>query len=256
MNLIPYLQKIGLTEKEAKLYLAGLQTGPASLQNLVSASKLKRATVYNIIEDLKGKGLIKTLLKGKQKLYLVADPENLESTIRQKQTVFDSVLNQLRALQNSAGKKPSVRIYQGLEGLIEIYDDLLRRCDEHLEVVSPKLPKIITDYWNEKHIPCRIKKGHRVRIIAPDIPFYQAWQKKDKYSLREIRLLPLNKFPFQNEIYLYHGKVGFITHDQDNSLGLVVQSDEIFTTMQIILENLWNSIPLITRQNTSTPAPV
>ena len=40
MKLEHYLQKIGLSEKEAELYLAGLQVGPAYLQELVVLQKL------------------------------------------------------------------------------------------------------------------------------------------------------------------------------------------------------------------------
>ena len=68
MNLETQLKKFGLTQKEAELYLAGLQLGQSTIQDLVNRSHLKRATVYDLIENLRNQGLMKIIYKGKRKI--------------------------------------------------------------------------------------------------------------------------------------------------------------------------------------------
>ena len=55
MGIVQHLQKIGLTEREAKVYLAGLQSGPATMQQLANGAGLKRSTVYDVAVTLKAK---------------------------------------------------------------------------------------------------------------------------------------------------------------------------------------------------------
>jgi sugar-specific transcriptional regulator TrmB len=242
MNLEQNLQKIGLSDKESILYLAGLQTGPATMQELVNSAQLKRATVYELVESLKEKGLIKTVLKGRRKIYIAEDPQNISPLIKQKENILHNIMGQLLSIQSHAGKKPSVRIYQGVEGIKEIYEDILsRRCD-YIEVLSTKLPdEKIRDYWGGEYVEKRIKKGNHVRIIAPDTPFYRDLQSKDKFALRQTKLVSAQNFPFQNELFAYNGKVAFITQEGDDSLGLVIESADIFATLNVILNYFWNT---------------
>jgi len=243
MNLEQNLQKIGLSEKESSLYLAGLQTGPATMQELVNSAHLKRATVYELVESLKEKGLIKTILKGKRKIYITEDPQNIFPLIKQKETALHNIMGQLLAIQNHAGKKPSVRIYQGIEGIKEIYEDILSKRADYIEVLSTKLPdEKIKDYWGGEYVERRVKKGNHVKVIAPDVPVYRELQARDKFALRQIKLFPAENFPFKNEVFAYNGKVAFITQEGDASLGLVIESADIYATMNIILNHFWNTV--------------
>lgn len=244
MDVSSYLQKIGLTEKESLVYLAGLKSGPATMQQLVHGAELKRATVYDVTDSLRDQGLMKVFMKGKRRMYVAEEPGNLFSILKQKETVLNQIIGNLRALQNTAGKKPSVRIYQGIEGIKEIYKDMASRRGNLIELLSTKLPdQRIADYWAGEYIQQRMKKGNFVRIIAPDLPFYRELQLKDKYALRETKILPVKDFPSQNEIFSYRGKVAFATQEGDGSLGLVIESQDISKTVELMLGFIWNSIP-------------
>lgn len=243
MNIESQLQKIGLTEKEASLYMAGLETGPATLQQLVDVSGLKRATVYDVIASLKEKGLMKTVARGKRKVYIAEEPHNLFSLLKQKETVLHSILGNLLALQNSAADKPSVRIYQGIGGVKEIYEDTLKKRQPILGVLSSKLPDPrLTGYWSNEYIQRRVKTGSPIRLIAPNVPYYQKLHETDRYNLRETILTHADALPFKNEIYLYGDKVAFLTQDADNSLGLLIESKDVHETMKLLLEHMWTSL--------------
>ena len=63
MNYIQDLQQIGLTEKEAKVYLAALELGEKAVQVIAQKAGVNRATTYFILESLIEKGLQRAINK-------------------------------------------------------------------------------------------------------------------------------------------------------------------------------------------------
>ena len=57
------LIELGLSEKEASVYLASLELGASSVQKISQQAKINRATTYVIIESLSKKGLMSTMEK-------------------------------------------------------------------------------------------------------------------------------------------------------------------------------------------------
>jgi len=51
------LRKLELTEKEVRVYSAGLELGPSSVQNTAQKAGLTRPIIYEIIKKLKEKRL-------------------------------------------------------------------------------------------------------------------------------------------------------------------------------------------------------
>ena len=60
------LEKIGLAEKEAKVFLASLELGSSAAQKIAKKAEINRATTYVIIEKLMKKGLMSSVEKGKR----------------------------------------------------------------------------------------------------------------------------------------------------------------------------------------------
>ena len=51
-DLLSILQSIGMNDKHAQLYLAGLQLGSAPASEYAKVTKLNRITSYNLLEEL------------------------------------------------------------------------------------------------------------------------------------------------------------------------------------------------------------
>jgi len=49
------LRNLGLNEKEAKIYLACLELGSATVQEVAQKSSIKRTNIYNLLGSLKKK---------------------------------------------------------------------------------------------------------------------------------------------------------------------------------------------------------
>lgn len=66
MEINRILENLGFSDNEAKVYLAALETGLSSAQDIADKAKLKRTTTYSVLDVLVRKGFIlKTQKKAK-----------------------------------------------------------------------------------------------------------------------------------------------------------------------------------------------
>lgn len=72
-----YLVRLGLSEKEAKLYLLLLRVGPSPVSPLAKRAKMKRVSVYYVLETLIDRGLIRYENQLGGRRYLAYNPECL-----------------------------------------------------------------------------------------------------------------------------------------------------------------------------------
>lgn len=75
------LKNLDLSEKEAVVYLASLELGSSTIQEIAKKSQISRSTAYEVIESLIKKGLMSSLTKGKKKYFSAAAPETLTTLI-------------------------------------------------------------------------------------------------------------------------------------------------------------------------------
>lgn len=71
------LMELGLSEKEAKLYLLLLQLGNSPVSPLAKRAELKRVTVYSVLEVLVERGLVSFENRPEGRRYSAYDPECL-----------------------------------------------------------------------------------------------------------------------------------------------------------------------------------
>src|SRR4030042_5957943 len=164
------LEQLGLSEKEAKVYLAVLELGEVNIQKIAQKSSIKRTTVYDVINSLKEKRLLSELTKGKKTLYSAEDPRKLEGHLDEKKEMLRKILPELLSITNLLDKKPTIRFYEGDEGIKEVYKDTLNYPDQELLAwVSQEAVVGFDVEWLDKYYDSkRLEKKIWVRVIAPD----------------------------------------------------------------------------------------
>ena len=129
------LTKLGLNKKEIEVYLASLQLGVSTITELSKKSEIKRPTTYLIVESLLKQGLI-SIVRKKQKTYYAPErPKKILTILKARQRELEQSLPELEALYNSPKAKPKIQIYEGLEAVSNIYDQMystIGRKDEAL----------------------------------------------------------------------------------------------------------------------------
>ena len=113
---------LGLSEKEAAVYLASIQLGPSPVQKISNKSRVNRATTYVIIESLMEMGLMSKYDEGKKTFFVAEKPERLVNYFEEKgrdlkDKIFkiNQIVPELNSLYNDLSDKPKVKYYEGVE---------------------------------------------------------------------------------------------------------------------------------------------
>ncbi|KKP69120.1 MAG: Transcriptional regulator, TrmB [Candidatus Moranbacteria bacterium GW2011_GWE1_35_17] len=245
MEIKQVLAQFDLVGKKADVYLAVLELGSGSVIEIAKKAEIKRTTVYDILLDLEKIGLIYQTTKGAKRLFVAEDPEKLRDQLEEKEKMLSEMLPQLRSLYNVKGIKPKIRFYEGKEGLRQVYADTLNYEGEILAFASDDVVKTLGMEWANDYLEKRIKKEIRVRIIIPETDLIEKeFNPKDQKQLRSSKLVNPKKYPFSIEINIYgHQKVALMSSKEET--GIIIEGAEIYNTMKLIFELLWDNLPEI-----------
>lgn len=239
------LQKIGLSEKEAAVYLALLELGSDTVQNIAEKSKVNRATSYVILDSLIKKGIVSTVEKGKKTYYAAESPQELirlikleETELKERERELKSMLPQLKAMYNLAENKPVVRFYEGKEGLKTMSDELFRVKDKKNVVMFYSVDAVENIFNKQERKEMseeRIKKGIQLKSIV-------AQKTGDLFpaKLSKRRIIPLEKYKFKSDIAIFDNKVRIASLGKNPS-GVIIEDKDIADSLRTIFELAWDA---------------
>jgi sugar-specific transcriptional regulator TrmB len=113
--LIDLLQHYDFSEKEAKVYLAGLSLGSAPGSTIARHAGEKRVTVYAILKELIKKGIFTSIVRKEITYFSPISPEQLVYIYEEKYTTLKEKLPELIAMVETIGNKPKMRYFEGEE---------------------------------------------------------------------------------------------------------------------------------------------
>ena len=108
------LEKLGLYEDEALVYLALLELGKGYVSSIAKHAKVHRVTTYHTLDNLIKKGLVSFSEEHKTKVYRVENPEKLVKRQAEQLQIAERLLPDLKALMTIQPAKPSIRFIEGL----------------------------------------------------------------------------------------------------------------------------------------------
>ena len=238
------LKNLGLSENEAKVYMAMLELGPSAVLDIARKAEINRPTAYVQIESLKKRGLVSTQTKGKKQLYMAESPEHLEGMLDnqlheiavQKET-FAQILPNLISLYQSAGHRPTVRFFEGKEGLAQMQNIFLKSNQKEVLAIT-NLDDVLAVSPNhlKNHSPQRVNKGIVSKIIysstkGPVMP-------SDEKLLRESRFIPMEKMPFAGDVSVF-GNMVSITALKGQISAVIIEHPEIANSFRGLFNFLW-----------------
>ena len=113
-QLIETLIEMGLTDEEAKVYLASLSVGTNPASTIARSCDLKRETCNYTLKKLATKGLISTIFREGATFYSAEPPEKLLTIAQSRLLNITKTVPLLNQLVNQKGSKQAkVKMYQG-----------------------------------------------------------------------------------------------------------------------------------------------
>jgi sugar-specific transcriptional regulator TrmB len=239
-NLSLVLRSVGLDDKESALYIAGLQLGSAPASEYAKSAGLNRITTYNTLEGMVHRGLFTVVKKLRGKSYEPVEPEYVALEARKNVDILERMLPELKSLRGARYRKPNVRYFQGWEGVRHVYEDTLTAGGELLNFANSAVVRRFWPHYDEEYVAERVKRGIRLRGIAPDDEAGRHVHGEDRERLREIRLVSAKEFDFGNEINIYDHKVAICSFGPGNDMfGVIIESMEVAETQRQIFEMAW-----------------
>lgn len=244
------LRNLGLTEKEAAVYVAALQLGPVSAHEIADRALVNRATTYLMIESLERRGLVSSIQKDKKRIYLAETPERLmallqlqKKELEEQESEMVKLLPKLNALYNQFGEKPEVRYFEGLQGL-----EILRRRFEQL---SGETVQIIGYDAFVRANEFEATREHRERLTHEDASvralIISERTREDLqsqfWSGFDFRLVPPSAFPFavEGEITVRADYLHMFTY-ASRPITIEIHSRVLADTMRAMFELAWKGV--------------
>jgi sugar-specific transcriptional regulator TrmB len=236
------LVNLGLSEKEAKVYLAALELGKAPVAKIAQKAEVNRATTYVQIKSLMAKGLMSSYEEGKKTYYFAEFPEKLSllfreqaMAIQRKQEYLDKILPELRSLNTLEKDKPTVRYFTGKNGIYTMVEEFLQMKSKIARLIYSvdALNKIFSDEERKKARVRRIKKGIKTKVIYT----YKDGELKSTRD-GERRKIPFEKFPITCDIALFDNKVRIASLGK-RLVGIIIEDDEIAKSLKSVFELAW-----------------
>jgi sugar-specific transcriptional regulator TrmB len=238
------LKEFGLTDKEIKVYLALLNLGTALVQEISERAGTYRTYTYEILKSLKEKGLVSYVIKSGKQYYEIAPPEKLISILKEKERKINEIIPNLKKIYETTTEKPRTEVYEGLEGLKTILDDMIKTKKEILVYGSTQNMHIYLMHNFPQYIKRRVNAGIYTKIVDTKSTDSEKMNKKSKEELREMRFLPeIINFPTTTNIY---GNKVSIMSFKDDFVGIIIDNKDIANTQRQIFNLLWSLSKIIT----------
>jgi sugar-specific transcriptional regulator TrmB len=240
-DTINSLQKLGLSEKESKVYLACLELGDSSASDISLKSHLPRTLVYDILERLITLGLVSYAIKDNKKHFWAAEPKEFKRMLQEKENALNEVMPQLEAIQKAKGvKRPRVEIYEGVEGMKTAMSNIINSGVKEFYAYggSGKGREIMPAFMTEWH-RIRLRNKMLLKIIYNDTEEIRESIVKDKEVLKamEYRFAPI-KVASPGAIIIYANKMVLRSWDKE-PFAVVIESDEMIKNQKKYFEELW-----------------
>lgn len=235
------LYQLGFSEKEAQVYSSLLRIGPAVASTLARLTQIKRTSMYDILNALLERTLINSFRQGPYTYFYIDDVNKIYLLEKEKLETAKLFIEKVRTQQNL---NPGIQVYyyKGVEGYREMYEDILRTAPKELlgwmdlDQFYQGIPSDREETWTEE----RINKGIYVRLILQDTPLARAFQKKDRVSNRETRLIDRKTFGFSTTCFLYDSFLSFFDSGSEFT-GIRIHNPELANMQRQIFEMNWKA---------------
>ena len=246
------LASIGLTPKEIKVYLTCIRLGPQPASNIARNINISRPSVYDILKNLKKKGLANSQKKANTTLFLVESPENLlnylerekESFSRKKdkeKKAIQDILPALKSIERKYESKPKIEFFEGKKGLRQAYEKTLKtkekiiRAYANVEEMHKGLPEFFPKYYKR-----RAEQNIYIKTIISNNLDGINRHKQDKKEHRSSKLISAEKFGFSPEVNIFDNKVLYASWKE--KMAILIESKEIAEFHEKMFDLLWKKI--------------
>ena len=245
------LNRLGLTDGEARVYLSLLKLGLAKVGAIVKESAISYSKVYDVLQRLSMKGLVSQIIVENVKHFNAVEPYRLHEYLHRKEEelnsqkdIVDRIVPQLAEFasdnRNKKKKKNSAEVFIGDRGLRTAYEILLSTSSEKEgnDVLRYFYPHagyhdVATPFYSRLY---QFQKSKKIeyRGIAT-IAFRNS--KHFKEIPKDVNMRFVN-FPLPGTMDIFRDKLLIISWN-NTATGILIVSEEIAEHFKSYFDKIW-----------------
>jgi sugar-specific transcriptional regulator TrmB len=219
---VSYIKKLlvslGVSKLATSVYLALLQIGEGSVQDISVLAKVPRTSIYYTLDELVEKSMITKVLVLKKTVYRFVEPDKIIEMYKQNIFDLESMRAEMNDLKYSLFKKPSVEFYYGGSGFRQAWKKIVETKSKEYRHIND--PVFFDEFLKQREvfsfiISYKKKHGVKSRQLITDSAISREIQKRDKTELRTTRFLPKRSSIDFMEV-ITDDSVFFISHKDKN----------------------------------------
>ncbi|MBN2112418.1 hypothetical protein JW707_04960 [Candidatus Woesearchaeota archaeon] len=207
-----FLEDIGLTKTEAKVYLAVLDLGSALAGTISQKAGIHRRSVYDSLERLIEKGLVSFISRNNRKWFEAVEPKRLIQIAEEKMQNLKQIVPKLEMKHGMTKEKEETVFFKGKQALKTVFDDQIQeKRTIYVTGASAEASDILKYYFTHYDKKRKANRIH-VKMIFPE----------DSRKSEMLKNVPLSEIKFLPHKYL--SPVG--TNVYGDKVAIVVWTDE------------------------------
>lgn len=232
------LQKLGLSQSEAKVYLALIELGPSLAGDITKKANINRSNCYDALQRLTEKGLVSYVIKAQRKYFKAEEPNKLKNLLQEeklniakKEKELNKILPELLSREKETQEKPFVALYHGKKGVKSIFEDILKYKEYWVFGSSGKLKESLGPYF--ELLQRRVKREKiKVRLLTGEKA-----RSTDIVTHAETKYLP-NQYTTLISTLVYGDKVAVISWT-DTPVGFLMEDKQTANSYRKYFEFMW-----------------
>jgi len=189
-----FLEGTGLTKNEAIVYMTLLKIGKSKSNQILKESKISSGKIYETLDKLSNKGLVKTIVENGIKHFVPSDPKTLfayieekENDLEQKKKELEKILPKLQEIKLEPHNVEDVSFVKGFKGISTIVHEALKK-GEDISVMGVRSPKdeSFNNFWKNWHRKrIELKKNAKMLFSDKGTEYENFYKKLEHTEVRE-----------------------------------------------------------------------
>lgn len=246
-QLTDIMKSFNCTARDTKLYLHLLSTGPRTIQRLANELRENRVTIHSAVEKMIDLGFLFESRKGKHRIVAASDPKIFHRLIEKRQTELNNIdetvsqmttwLESKRRIDESV---PSVKFYEGIDGLKRMLEETLEAKNEVLVFTFVDLfSKLLTPKYLENYYKRRAEKDISSRLIFPVGEFGKQVATYAESLKMVVRFLP-TEINWKSGFFAWNNMLAIQSFTEGKVTCTIIENEDIaYFYRHVIFELCW-----------------
>lgn len=248
-----FVQKLGFSEVEARIYITLVKCGRLSLLELSRKTGVERTYLYRLVPGLVERGLLVEAVAQKAKVVEAARPEQIERMVSEQVSLSEELTREYAEFEKQVSNSPAlpetaVRYYRGVAGIKQILWNELKAKGEILSYTYRNLEEPVGIPFFTKWV----EQIERKKIISRDIrgdTFIKSTREPSHKHIHiggsEWRYLPDTQLALTHNLDIYNNTVAIYYWHEGELVGVEIENKYVAETQRGIWRNMWELAKVI-----------